>query len=42
VYKNERRLGVMKDGLSGEYCWMVYLQTKNCSIKIERAQVPAS
>ena len=21
VYKNGRRLGVMKDGLSGEYCW---------------------
>ena len=21
VYKNNRRLGVMKDGLSGSYCW---------------------
>merc|ERR1712183_526404 len=21
AYKNGRRLGVMKDGLSGEYCW---------------------
>ena len=23
VYKNDRRLGVMKDGLSGSYCWYV-------------------
>ena len=23
VYKNSRRLGVMKDGLSGSYCWYV-------------------
>ena len=23
VYKNNRRLGVMKDGLSGSYCWFV-------------------
>ena len=21
VYKNNRRLGVMKDGLTGSYCW---------------------
>ena len=21
VYKNNRRLGVLKDGLSGSYCW---------------------
>ena len=25
VYKSNRRLGVMKDGLSGSYCWYVTL-----------------
>jgi len=42
VFKNERRLGVMKDRLSGEYCWMVLFHTQNCSVRIERAQLPAS
>jgi len=23
VYKNDRRLGTMKSGLVGEYCWVV-------------------
>ena len=26
VYKNGRRLGTMKDGLSGEYCWLMSIQ----------------
>ena len=25
VYKNDRRLGTMKSGLVGEYCWVVLL-----------------
>ena len=35
VYKNSHRLGVMKRGLTGEYCWMVTPSTE-CTISIER------
>ena len=33
VYNNDRRLGVMKRGLAGHYCWVV---------SIKRGSVPAS
>ncbi|EJK73802.1 hypothetical protein THAOC_04554, partial [Thalassiosira oceanica] len=39
VYKNNRRLGVMKRGLTGEYCWMV-TSCEECMISIERAVPP--
>jgi len=39
VYKNSRRLGVMKRGLTGEYCWMVTLLTE-CIISVERDVPP--
>ncbi len=35
VYKNGRRLGMMKDGLSGEYCWMAILQPLDDPLDIE-------
>lgn len=49
VYKNDIKLGVMKEGLSGAYCWMVTVGTdwdessnedNEARIKIERGQPP--
>mmetsp|Transcript_31903 Transcript_31903/g.67075 ORF Transcript_31903/g.67075 Transcript_31903/m.67075 type:complete len:308 (-) Transcript_31903:41-964(-) len=49
VYKNGQRLGVMKDNLAGEYCWMTYMRTQSSSYKdispsvsIKRGPVPAT
>ena len=41
VYKNERKLGVMKRGLAGHYCWVVSL-LKGSQVTIKRETVPAS
>ena len=38
VYKNGRKLGVMKRGLAGQYCWVVSLQRGQVTIK--RGPVP--
>ncbi|EJK47260.1 hypothetical protein THAOC_34030 [Thalassiosira oceanica] len=38
VFKNGRRLGVMKEGLGGEYCWFVTVGSP-CSISI-RGRAP--
>ena len=35
VFKNGRRLGAMKDGLSGEYCWFVTV-TSPCTISMSK------
>jgi len=43
VNKNGRRLGVMKDGLSGEYCWFTSIHGFNGiirSVGIERGTLP--
>lgn len=48
VYKNDIRLGVMKEGLSGTYCWMVSVgsrwfipnEDRRPTIKIERGSPP--
>ena len=37
VFKNGRRLGVMKDGLGGEYCWFVTVY-RSCTISISKGQ----
>ena len=37
VYKNDKRLGVMATGLSGEYCWAVSLLDEDDSAHIEAA-----
>jgi hypothetical protein len=42
VYKNDKRLGVMATGLSGEYCWAVDLYEQGESARIEAAATPAS
>ena len=39
VYKNNRRLGVMKDGLSGSYCWYVTVDGID-KVAIKEAQIP--
>ncbi|EJK57044.1 hypothetical protein THAOC_22958 [Thalassiosira oceanica] len=39
VYKNNRRLGVMKDGLSGSYCWCAY-DSGTSALTIERCDPP--
>mmetsp|Transcript_43775 Transcript_43775/g.74740 ORF Transcript_43775/g.74740 Transcript_43775/m.74740 type:complete len:269 (-) Transcript_43775:32-838(-) len=38
VYKNDRRLGIIKDGISGEYNWSVSLCRTD--VKIKRAPIP--
>ena len=39
VFKNGRRLGAMKEGLGGEYCWFVAVGSP-CTISIVRVRVP--
>ena len=39
VYKNGRKLGVMKKGLAGPYCWVVSLQ-RGTRVSIKRGAVP--
>jgi len=41
VYNNRRKLGVMKSGLAGHYCWVVSLVTGS-KVTIKRGKVPAS
>ena len=38
VYKNGRRLGVMKEGLTGDYCWFVMVRA--AGVQMERAAFP--
>ena len=40
VYKNNRRLGVMKDGLSGSYCWYTTVSFKHETVAIRRGEPP--
>ena len=42
VYKNGRKLGVMKRGLSGHYCWVVVLVQPGSQVTIKREQLPES
>ena len=39
VYKNNRHLGVLKDGLSGPYCWYAEV-TRGCTVTIKRGTPP--
>jgi len=39
VYKNEEKLGVMKTGLAGPYCWVASM-LKGEQVTIERGVVP--
>ena len=41
VYKNGRKLGVMKRGLAGHYCWVVSMALGN-KVTIKRGAVPQS
>ena len=38
VYKNDRRLGIIKDGISGEYNWSVSICGTDLSIR--KAPIP--
>ncbi|EJK63967.1 hypothetical protein THAOC_15348 [Thalassiosira oceanica] len=40
VYKNNRRLGIMKDGLLGPYCWYVVVADRIDAVAIKEAQIP--
>ena len=42
VYKNDRKLGVMKSELVGKYCWFVEMSNGPCSVNMRREQVPSS
>ena len=39
VYKNSRKLGVMRRGLAGPYCWVVSLH-RGAQVTIKRGMVP--
>ena len=41
VYRNDRRLGVMKDGLSGPYCWYVTVN-RGQTVEIKRGTTKTS
>jgi len=41
VYKNSRKLGVMKSGLAGEYCWIASMWN-GTSVSIKRGMIPSS
>ena len=41
VYKNGRKLGVMKRELAGHYCWVVSLRNRS-QVTIKRETVPES
>ena len=41
VYKNGRKLGVMKRGLAGPYCWVVSLR-RETQVTIRRGAIPPS
>ena len=40
LYKNGRRLGVMKSGLIGEYCWYTTIGFHGSTVSIERGTLP--
>ena len=40
IYKNNRRLGVMKNGLAGEYCFCATLSETEESVSIMRKSNP--
>ena len=40
VFKDGRMLGVMKEGLTGAYCWYVCGIGITCTVKIERGCRP--
>ncbi|KAL7533176.1 hypothetical protein ACHAXR_005086 [Thalassiosira sp. AJA248-18] len=48
VYKNGRRLGIMKSGLSGEYCWMTTIIAQadglphEQNVKIRKGPIPTT
>ena len=42
VYKNGRKLGVMKRRLTGQYCWAVAMKERGSQVTIKRGTVPAS
>ena len=39
VFNNGRRLGVMKDGLDGEYCWFI-TDYSGCTISMSKGRAP--
>ncbi|EJK61552.1 hypothetical protein THAOC_17941 [Thalassiosira oceanica] len=40
VFKDDRMLGVMKEGLTGAYCWYVCCTEATCEVEIERGMPP--
>ena len=42
VFKDGRKLGVMKEGLTGAYCWYFCGIEVTCMVKIERGMPPAT
>ena len=41
VYKNGRKLGIMKRGLAGQYCWVASMHS-GVQVSIKRGTIPPS
>eukprot|EP01049_Picozoa_sp_SAG25_P009873 SAG25_NODE_1020_length_4269_cov_4.759712_1_plen_774_part_00 len=41
VFKNDERLGVMAEGLSGDYCWAILMNRKGSSVRIKSLPLPS-
>ena len=40
VYKNGRRLGVMRDKLSGDFSWVTSMRIPGTTVRIEKGDIP--
>ena len=40
IYKNGRYLGILKDGLAGEYCWVATMWTHGIGVRIQKGIIP--
>jgi len=41
IYKDGRKLGVMKYGLAGPYCWVVSMLDRDSQVTIKRGTIPS-
>ena len=42
IYKNGRKLGILKDGLAGEYCWVATMWTHGIGVRIKKGSLPST
>ena len=42
AYDGSMKLGVMKEGLGGEYSWFTQIEEENCAVSIMRRSPPST